>query len=477
MSTELNKRATTKYRKVESYIRRLIDSRVFQPHDKLPSIRQLCSELNLGKNTVIRAYQELEAQGFIYAQDKSGYRVAARRQIAHQAPTPKAVDMLTVSREILEFVPKSERLPLGSAHPSIDAPAIKSLYAEIGRQSRQQSHLASHYQMPPGDALLCQQLAQISENMHVNTTADDIIVTHGAQQAISLALRACTQRGDIVAVESPCYFGNLLLLESLGLKVVEIPSCPMTGLDIEALLTAMTTWDIRALVVTPNFTNPTGARMPLDKRQRLLECTCHIAIIEDDVFGELHFDAPLPTLYQLDTQQRVFYVNSLSKTLDSRLRIGWLLAGRYRQDIEKLMICDHMGSANLMQSATGAFLSKGYYRQHIRRMQRQYHANATLFYRLLCQALDSHPHLLGQYRLHAPQGGFLLWLQLPSHCDSYALYKLCQQQGIHLLPGTLFGTQQQYRHYLRFSVANFDAKQEWQSDISLLAQIIAEHAA
>ncbi|MCV5869785.1 aminotransferase class I/II-fold pyridoxal phosphate-dependent enzyme, partial [Escherichia coli] len=91
------------------------------------------------------------------------------------------------------------------------------------------------------------------------------------------------------------------------------------------------------IIVTPNFTNPTGAMMPLEKRQQLLLASDNIPIIEDDVFGGLSYDKPLPSLSLLDDKQRVIYVNSLSKTLDSRLRIGWMLAGRYRDQIEQYL--------------------------------------------------------------------------------------------------------------------------------------------
>ncbi|POB65902.1 transcriptional regulator, partial [Vibrio vulnificus] len=91
-----------------------------------------------------------------------------------------------------------------------------------------------------------------------------------------------TVTGDIVAVESPCYFGNLLLLESLGLNVLEIPSCPKTGMEVDALAKAMEEWPIKAILVTPNFTNPTGATMTLEKRLALLQVSHDVPIIRSE---------------------------------------------------------------------------------------------------------------------------------------------------------------------------------------------------
>lgn len=423
-----------KYLVVEKHLKQAINGGVYQADERLPSIRSLSQELNVSKNTVIRAYQELEAQNLVYSVPKSGYRVKVALPTSRSIPDPTRVDLLSICKEILTYPEYQERLPAGSAHPNIDSPAIKSLYAEIGRHSRQQTHVPSHYQLPPGDHLLIKQLAKITQDLGTPAKLDEIMVTHGAQQAISLALRATTQKGDIVAVESPCYFGNLLMLESLGLKVVEIPSCPRDGMYPEALAKAMATWDIRAIIVTPNFTNPTGAMMPLEKRQQLLLASGNIPIIEDDVFGGLSYDKPLPSLSLLDDKQRVIYVNSLSKTLDSRLRIGWMLAGRYRDQIEQYLLCENMGSLNLMQSAVATFLTSGKYRTHTARMGRVYQNNMRRFIQMLHQYLDEYESLKNRYQINAVQGSFLLWLRLPEDTDSYALYQACNKHRISYFP-------------------------------------------
>ncbi|WP_180801544.1 aminotransferase-like domain-containing protein [Vibrio parahaemolyticus] len=464
-----------KYLVVEKKLKQAINGGVYQADDRLPSIRSLSQELNVSKNTVIRAYQELEAQNLVYSVPKSGYRVKIALPTSRSIPDPTRVDLLSICKEILTYPEYQERLPAGSAHPNIDSAAIKSLYAEIGRHSRQQTHVPSHYQLPPGDHLLIKQLAKITQDLGTPAKLDELMVTHGAQQAISLALRATTQKGDIVAVESPCYFGNLLMLESLGLKVVEIPSCPRDGMCPEALAKAMATWDIRAIIVTPNFTNPTGAMMPLEKRQQLLLASGNVPIIEDDVFGGLSYDKPLPSLSLLDDKQRVIYVNSLSKTLDSRLRIGWMLAGRYRDQIEQYLLCENMGSLNLMQSAVATFLTSGKYRTHTARMGWVYQNNMRRFIQMLHQYLDEYESLKNRYQINAVQGSFLLWLRLPEDTDSYALYQACNKHRISLLPGTVFGTQEQYRHCVRISVANFCHETDWSHAMQTLAKLIAKH--
>lgn len=475
MGTDLSKSADmSKYLQVERILRSAIDNGVYQHNDKLPSIRQLVNELRFGKNTIIRAFQELEAQGLIYSMPKSGYRVNSLKSVQTSHVKPTRVDLLSVCKEVLTYPNYKELLPTGSAHPSTDAPAIKSLYAEIGRHSRRQTHTSSHYQLPPGDTLLIKQLAKITQDLGTPASVDEILITHGAQQAISLALRAITKPGDIVAVESPCYFGNLLLLESLGLEVLEIPSCDYQGMDPLALESALAKWDVKVILVTPNFTNPSSAVMPLERRKQLLNVSGTIPIIEDDVFGALSFSSPIASLRALDNKQRVIYVNSLSKTLDSRLRIGWMLAGCYREQVEKYLLCENMGSLNLMQSAVGEFLTSGKYRNHISKMRRCYQNNAKRYIQLFKNAMDAHPELINQYHISGVQGSFLLWIRLPKSIDSYQLYQACNQHKISILPGFMFGTHDQFKHCIRVSVANFDSDKNWQSAIKLFAKLITE---
>ncbi|MGB5804100.1 MAG: PLP-dependent aminotransferase family protein [Vibrio anguillarum] len=462
-----------KYTEVKRHLKQTIDDGLFHAHDKMPSIRQLCEQLSVSKNTVIRAYQELEAMNIVYSQPRSGYRVqGAVTPLEIPLPQPNSIGLLSLSKSILVQPTVKHHMPAGSAHPNTQSAAIRSLYAEIGRHSRQQTHIPSHYQLPPGNSHLVKQLLKISQDLGLQIKAQEIAITHGGQQAISLAFRALTKREDIVAVESPCYFGTLLLLESLGLKVVEIPSHSVEGIDISALEQALSQWPIKAILVTPNFNNPTGSQMPLEKRKQLLAVSGDTPIIEDDVFGGLYFQKPIPCLKMLDGKGRVIYINSLSKTLDSRLRIGWIIAGKYQAQIEKILLSENMGSLNLIQSAVAEFLESGKYRQHLAKMRRTYQLNQQRFAKLLTTSLNHYPSLQGQFQLSRPEGSFLCWLTLPPFIDSFELYQRGLQNKISLLPGHLFATQGQFQHCIRFSVANFEDNMAWQESINKLTELI-----
>ena len=460
-----------RYIKVIDYIRQGIHAQVWQYDEKLPSIRQLSQQLDVSKNTIIRAYHILEAQGMITANARSGYRVSFQK-IKPNDSVPRSISLLSICKDVLSKPSREERLNAGTAHPNISAPAINSLYAEIGRHSRRQTHFHSHYQLPPGNQQLTHQLKNLSHDLGLTVSQHEITVTHGAQQGISLALRAVTKPGDTVIVESPCYFGNLLLMESLGLKVIEINSSLLTGIDVSAVSDAINKWNIGAILVTPNFMNPTGAQMPLSARMELLRVSKDIPIIEDDVFGALGFNHPLPPIHALDNTKRVIYINSLSKVLDSRLRIGWVIAGRYQEVIERQLFCDTMGSTNLMQSAVADFLKSGRYRSHVKKMNRYYQNAMQIFYEELVERLDRWHDLNKNYQLKLPAGSFLLWLELPKNFDSLTAYQQAREERISVLPGHLFATSGQYKHCLRFSCSNYMSSPHWKSGLDKMVELI-----
>ncbi|MBE0370632.1 aminotransferase-like domain-containing protein [Pseudoalteromonas aurantia] len=468
-------RGQFKYQKVVEYIRNEIVQGSLSYGEKLPSIRGLSQLLCVSKNSIIKAYDMLEALDVIYSVPRSGYRVKELiiEEVAN-LPQPKEVDLLSVSKEVLKYSKLRHSMPAGSAHPSSELPAVRQLYAEIGRHSRRQTHTPSYYQLPPGDDNLLKQLYKITQQQGINVKPADIVVTNGAQQAISLALRAITEPGDIVAIETPCYFGLLLMLESLGLKILEIPCDTHNGMDVSALERVLKQWPVKAVLVTPNFSNPTGSLMPLAQRKLLLSVCGNTPIIEDDVFGELTFSGSLPSLKMLDKHNTVIYVSSLSKTLDSRLRVGWVISAQYQTCISKRLISESMGGHNLIQSAVADFLASGKYKQHLKCARKQYQENLHVFCTLLRQALDHHPQLNGCYQLTHPQGSFLCWLTLPVRVCAYRVYEDALQHGISILPGRLFATNHQFEHCIRFSLANFHDTMPWRKAITELAAIIVK---
>ena len=188
-----------------------------------------------------------------------------------------------------------------------------------------------NYEHTQGNIELRKEIAKLAFNWGGKVKPDEVIVTSGCLEAITMCLKAVTNYGDTVAVECPTYFGIYQAIESLGLKVVEILSDPVTGMDLNNLQKAIKKFPVKACVVIPNFNNPLGSCMPDENKKKLVEIiTQHnIPLIEDDIYGELYFGRNRPkTCKYFDKKGLVMHCSSLSKSLSPGYRIGWAIPGK-----------------------------------------------------------------------------------------------------------------------------------------------------
>ncbi len=218
-------------------------------------------------------------------------------------------------------------------------------------------------------------MARLALDSGCQIAPDDLIITTGCHEALSAALRAICQPGDIVAVDSPSFHGVMQALKGFGLKALELPTDPLTGINLEALEMALEQWPIKAIQLTPTCNNPLGYVMPETNRRALLELAQRydLAIIEDDIYGDLAYRYPRPrTIKSFDEDGRVLLCSSFSKTLVPGLRIGWIAPGRYLQRVLHMKYMSTGMSAQLPQLALAEFIGEGQYQPHLRRMRSQY---------------------------------------------------------------------------------------------------------
>jgi len=280
-------------------------------------------------------------------------------------------------------------------------------------------------------------------------SAEDMVVTHGCIEALNLALRAVAQPGDTIAVESPTFYGFLQILESLGLRALEIPTSASTGMSLEALELAIRTYgDIKAVVVVPHLQNPLGSIMPDANKQRLVQmCEQHgIAIIEDDTYSDLvESEAPPNALKAWDRSGNVIYCASLHKTLAPGMRLGWMAAGRWHERVAMLKYAQTRDNEEWSQIAAAEFIASSAYDRHLRRLRVALHAQRAR----MADAIATH-FPLGT-RLTTPRGGVTLWVELPGKLSSTAVFDAAIQQGILLAPGAMFSNSGRFDHFLRLS--------------------------
>lgn len=274
-------------------------------------------------------------------------------------------------------------------------------------------------------------------------------ITSGCQHALFLALMACCQRGDIVAVESPGFYGVLQLLEQLGLQVIEIPTSTASGLDMDALEEALGRWNIQTCVVSPAFATPGGALMSEAPRRRLMALAeeYDLAIIEDDIYAESGFSRVPDTLKALDDSNRVIHCSSFSKVLSRDLRLGWISGARWHQRILNLKMVTQLASSRYLQQGVAAYMEEGELSAHLRRQRKLMSEQRD---RLLASLLAWPVSV----RVTAPQGGLAVWLELPATVDTLAAYPKALDAGVVITPGPLFSASGKYGNCLRVSFSH-----------------------
>lgn len=473
---------TPLYVAVAADVARLIDSGVLRPMERVPSVRRLAQQRRVSISTAVASLRELEQRGLIEARPKSGYFVSKRRP----APQPPAEVELPRRARLAGTQAMLKRLADASLNPgtarlgqALPDPALfpqRALRASLLRVARHEPRLLAEYPMRMGGSMaLREQIARHYAHVGVAMAAEDLIITNGCMEALTLSLRTVTNPGDTVVVESPTYFGLLQIAESLGLKLLEVPSQAGTGLSIEALsalLGSRAGRDIRACVVTPSFSNPGGACMSPERRRELVRLCdrADIVLVEDDVYGDLQFDGgrPLPCK-AWDRDGRVVLCSSFSKTLAPGSRLGFVVPGRYR---DTLRAAKHMVSgatAPLQQEMVADFLRSGRYQRHLQRLRR---ALALQVEQLSQCVQESFPE---GTRLTQPQGGFVLWVELPAAVDTMEVYDAASRQGVEYVPGALFSPSGSYSNYLRLN-AGYPVTAETEVAIRRLGTLLKQRA-
>ena len=422
---------------------------------RMPSLRQVIAQHGVSQSTVFRAYYLLEEWGLVRAQERSGYYVAPGASVT-AARTPRTaalaesskVDISDLVFSVLDAAKTPGIVPLGSAFPSPLLFPLPRLAKSLAQASRLLSPWSTVVDLPPGNEHLRRQIAMRYMGMGISQPIEEIVITNGALEALNLCLMAVTRPGDVVAVESPGFYAALQAIERLDLRAVEIPVDPVTGLDLDALADALKKHPIRACWFMTNFQNPTGVTLSLEKKKTLVALLAEheVPLIEDDVYGELHFqpEYPLPAL-AFDKQGLVMHCSSFSKTLAPGYRIGWTSAGRFTDKVQRLKLMTTLSASIPVQAGMADYLQHGGYDKHLRKLRGALSQQLGEMDNAIRRWL---PH--GVHRTH-PGGGYFLWLELPEAIDAMELHRLAIEQGISLAPGPIFSATHAFEHYVRLN--------------------------
>ncbi len=468
---------TTRYQKVADHISDQIRTGLLQTGEKVPSVRQCSAEMGLSISTVIRGYELLQDQMMIEPRPQSGFYVRAQferskpPEISQPEFKPSEVSLDALAVRLLQTTQDKNIIQLGTAPPQTNVPSVKIINRIMTKVIKEEDNIAD-YDPPPGNKNLRRQIARRMINAGVKVHPDEIVITTGCQEAMTLCLRAVTKPGDTIVVESPSYFGTLKAIESLGLKALEIPTDAENGMSLSALELAIREWHVSACVLTPNFSNPLGYCMTDENKLKLRTILkqADVPVIEDDIYAELGYNSQRPKAIKAFDENginsNVLLCSSLSKSLSPGLRIGWAIPGKWLDQVTQLKVSNSMASATLPALTAARYLEMGIFDRHLRQMRRYYKEQRDYFLHLASL------HLSKEIRLTHPEGGYVVWLELDKNIDSMELFERAIKENISIAPGPLFSVSGQYKNFVRINFGRA-SKQQLEKAMIILGRLIS----
>ncbi|WP_322094514.1 aminotransferase-like domain-containing protein [Paraburkholderia bannensis] len=487
-----------RYEQLADDIEAAVQSGVFGPGERIPSVRRASEQHGVSIKTVLHAYALLESRGVIESRPQSGFFVKARprmpaargaqttakprraatpgelkpasKTVPAAAPAPVDVSRLVLST--LRSIGAQDAVPLGSPYPDPALYPWRRVNQYANAIARRHASWNLIDDLPPGNPELIRQIARRYAENGATIDPDEIVITVGATEAINLSLQAVAKPGDTVAVESPTYYAMLHAIERLGMRAIEVSTHPDTGIDLDALERVLKRQKVAACMVMPNFQNPLGFRMPDENKARLVELAAahDLPVIENDVYQELYFGQTRPSsLKQFDTRGLVLHCASFSKSLSASYRIGWALPGRYRAQVEKLKFLNTLTTPSVPQVALADYLRHDGYDRHLRQLRRFYRQQARLMRAMIERFFPAGT------RTSDPQGGYVLWVELPPRVDSMRLYQAALAQGITIGPGYMFSMRNDFHHYIRLNYS-YPWTAQTEAALKTLGELIAKMA-
>jgi len=367
------------------------------------------------------------------------------------------VDVSSLTVQVMSLTYDPHYISFGAACPSADMFSQDRVRRAVSRAAQRNRRSLCHYPIGNGEEALRRAIARHALRMGCQLDARDIVVTNGCIEAITLCLRAVTQPGDVVALESPTYFGFLRILESLHLRALEIPTHPRTGISLDALQLAFDTQPIKAVVIVPTLSNPVASTLSVADRARLAAMVSRhdVPLIEDVLYNDLaEHDDMRRAVKSFDTTGHVMVCGSFSKTIAPGIRLGWVEAGRWQAKVGALKAATSGGQTAVLELAMADLLTQPGTEAGYRQLRASIAVRVDDAGCIIAQSFPSGT------RVTDPPGGFILWVELPPEVDSIALFRACLAEKIVFAPGTMFSATDRYRHCIRLGVGGrWDSEQ------------------
>ncbi len=443
------------YRQVIELITENMDTGTLLPGDRLPSLRKMSKTAGVSIPTVRQAYVELERGRRVESRPQSGFYVRHRAANDIVRPTrttalkPAPLSCRSLMERVYDGINNPNLIPLGIANPSMAKPAAKTLHRTMKRVMARAEDRSIGYASTLGEPSLRRQIAyHYLDTVGAQVEPDEICITNGGQEALLLALTAVASKGDVIAVETPTYHGMLELIDSLGMLAVEVETCPEEGVAVSKLERTLQEHPVKACLFSTTLGNPLGVTMPDVDRARLVRLLeqYDVALVEDDVYGDLRFDGQRPVPAQfLGSKARILTCGSFSKTAASGYRIGWVVAPQCIDEVARFKRAFSCSSGLLQQLTLAEFMASGDFSRHLKMLRPVLKRNSERMRAIVAE------HFPSETRTSRPVGGSVLWLELPKKVDAEQLFDEAISAGISIAPGHIFSPCGCYKNFIRLS--------------------------
>ncbi|MDF2569982.1 MAG: PLP-dependent aminotransferase family protein [Sporomusa sp.] len=470
MRISLNRNADTPiYLQIKNQLRDMIFSGVLPENFLLPPERSLAKTLEVNRSTVIKAYQELKADGLVCSHVGKGTvilsQMAKKITLTEGYINPLPWYQLftesitssndTIISEIMAMTGGGEMISFAGGIPAPDLYPVKimeeiqkELFKKNGQELFLHSPVEGYYPLRESISYLLRLRQQIS------VSPKDVVVLSGSQQGLDFAARMFIRPGDTIIVEEPTFFGAIQIFRSAGARVIGVP-IDNDGMRMDVLESLLVRHNPKFIYTLPTFQNPSGVTLSLERRYQLLNLAYkhQLPIVEDDPYGELYYGStPVPPLKALDRHGYVIYLSTFSKALFLGLRVGWVAAPP--QVLAKFAHLKQITDLHVntpAQLLLDTFIRKGDYERHITLLRQEYSERRNI----MLKALEKYK--VPGTSWNKPEGGYYIWCRLPDNIVRHRLVANAGRRGVVFLPGEAFypdGTQGDTYIRLNYTFAN-----------------------
>jgi DNA-binding transcriptional MocR family regulator len=449
---------TVLYRQIAHRLAERIRAGEFHPGERLPSLRALCREEDVSLMTAVAALSHLETSGLVEAKPRSGFvvRSAGGTRAPAQAPLDLWGDRSKESlsgaavAEVVNSLSDPNLVPLGAGCPAAAFFPNAHLSRLMREAIRKDEFHSAKYSTAPGSLELRREICHRLNARRCRMTPARILLTAGGMEALAIAIGTVIRPGDHVMIEVPTFFGIHQLLRRLPVHVHEVPNDMRDGFDLALVAKLLTTTEVRAAILMPNFNNPTGTLLANEKKKELaaLLAAHDVAIVEDDIYADLGYELRTPSAlltYREKSQAPHYLVGSFSKSVAPGFRIGFIASS---DDIFALSLnkfTTNIGNNRLAENAMTEVMKSGLYEKQVRKLASRFEANVRRFRAAILS------HFPAGTKVSTPRGGFVVWVELPREIDAIRVHEKSLQEKVSVAPGFIFSNHYRLDHFIRFN--------------------------